>query len=128
VSAVSTGGMRWYIAAPLTLRAEAANLAVVLREQGNAIVSTWHDDPLSTVEYERACTDLRKVEIALEIREQIRSCDVMLVLVGPRSDRCGHCWEAGYGEGLGKDVRVFYSDLHAELPTILMLPLVESAA
>ena len=93
-----------YVAAPLPLRARAQRVAAELREAGIRVASSWHGQSAATVEAERRLTDEERAEIAEQCRDEIRTCDVLVIILGPPTTRHGSFCEAELARHLGKRV------------------------
>lgn len=93
-----------YVAAALPLRARAQRVAAELREAGIRVASSWHGQSTATVEAERRLTDAERAEIAEQCRAEIRTCDVLVIILGPTTTRHGSFVEAELARHLGKRV------------------------
>lgn len=93
-----------YVAAALPLRARAQRVAAELREAGIRVASSWHGQSTATVEAERRLTDAERAEIAEQCRAEIRTCDVLVIILGPPTTRHGSFVEAELARHLGKRV------------------------
>ena len=93
-----------YVAASLPLKTQAQELAAVLRSAGHDVVSTWHGQSAATVEAERRLTDKERAEIAEQCRAEIRTCDVLVIILGPPTTRHGSFVEAEFVRHIGRRV------------------------
>lgn len=96
--------LRVYVASALTLKARAQRVAAALREAGIAVCSSWHAQSSATVEAERQLSDADRAEIADLCRAEVRSCDVLVIILGPPTDRHGSFAEAELAHECGKRI------------------------
>lgn len=117
--------MHLYLAAPIRSRHQAARLAESLRAHGHAIVSSWHDDPLS-VGPDPECPRLR-ASIAGRCIEDLSEADGLIVRLHPRHQPRGTIFEAGFFSAMqvammskGHRPRVLWlrTDEETEWPTL----------
>jgi nucleoside 2-deoxyribosyltransferase len=112
---------RIYVAAPLPLLHDAREAAAFLTKAGLTVTSSWHalaDDP--TPEKEHVMARAEQSRLANTCLSEIDDSDALLLLVGPRSDRCGNVGEAFFAAGRGLHVFVLQHRADAVLPTILL--------
>lgn len=86
-----------YVAAPLSTRTEARDLAAAIRSAGHNVVSSWHDiidgptvDPLD---------DHGRLEISAPCVAEVMSADAMIVRCAPGAVPRGTLYEAGVIHG-----------------------------
>lgn len=108
-----------YIAAPLPLLPEARWLAPLLRAEGIAVVSSWHEGK-ATIEAENAMSQTERDEVAAICLAEVRACSVLALIYGPATERHGSVYEAATAAALGKPVVAIPVDKDAVLPTILL--------
>lgn len=111
-----------YIAGPLYAAEMARELAAELRELDHKVVSTWHDDPKSTVEGEGKLTHVEKEAIGWACASEIRQACTMVVIYDAPGGRSGHVWEAGYFAGRHPLLSVFAIPFneHSSVPCVFM--------
>lgn len=122
--------MRIYIAATLTLRHEAQDLARILTAEGHTITSSWHTREDSTVEREVDMGGAERERIALRNFGDVNDSNALVLLLGEPATRHGSFIETGYALAAGKLVFVAPSSLDAaEVPLMLALcPVADSVS
>lgn len=91
--------MRVYIAASLPDRADAAALAVALRERGHTVTSAWHDDASATPENEARLPMSERLAIATRNIAGIDASDCLVVLNERPTERVGKWIETAHAFG-----------------------------
>ena len=115
--------LRIYVAAPLPLLSQAREVSGMLRERGHAVVSTWHEGS-PTVALEAVLSDKDRLEIAITCQNEISSCDALVLLYGPRTERHGSVAEAAFAAGLWRPVYAVAVTEDAVFPTLVLQGLV----
>lgn len=110
---------RIYVAAPLTLLAEARTMAERLIAAGHVVVSTWHVGS-PTVAQEAGMDAADRMDLADTCVDEIYSSDALVLLYGPLTSRHGSVFEAGLAAGSGIRVFAVPATPDAVLPTILL--------
>lgn len=110
---------RVFISAPLTLIEKARRAAEWAHSSGCDVSSDWHDSN-QTVETEKLLSTQEKIEIVDDILEQIKSSDMLVLLLDVHQNRYGHLVEYGIALGLGKKVFVLMPDELYTLPSIFL--------
>ena len=109
---------RIYVAAPLTLLAEARTMAARLTAAGHVVVSTWHAGEPTIAEEAGLSLDAQ-TQIATQCLGEIERADALVLLYGGPTDRHGSFLETGYALGRWLPVVAVRTSDFA-LPTILL--------
>lgn len=94
---------RVYIAAAMSRRLDADDLAQLLRREGVVVVSTWHHRPgWLPREREHELAEHIRRDIAETCRRELSDATYVIALCSP--DMRGALWECGYAAGRGLPV------------------------
>lgn len=110
---------RIYIAAPLTLLADARAAAELVNGWGHEVVSTWHQGE-ATIGLERTMSDEDVGAIGTQCLAEVGRAEVLLLLYGSRVMRCGNVLEAGFALGRGTPVIAVPVVADASIPTRML--------